>query len=77
MLNETVTTTNLQQIRILVDELESHEPKGTDYSNTLSAIKKVIDDEQKIINNLKQPTAKLKHYEAICTSIVGILSKVA
>ena len=44
MLNETATTTNLQQIRNLVDQLESHEPKGTDYSNTLSAIKKVIDD---------------------------------
>jgi hypothetical protein len=77
MQEETKTTTNLQQIRNLVDKLEAQVPRGTDYSNTMVEIKKVIENEQKIINKLKQPSAKLKHYESICNSIVGILANVS
>ena len=53
MQEETKTTTNLQQIRNLVDKLEAQVPRGTDYSNTMVEIKKVIENEQKIINKIK------------------------
>ena len=70
-------STNLQQIRKLVDVLEAKHPNDVGYTNTLSDIQRVIDDEQEIINGLKQPKAKIRHYESICTTIVGILSKVS
>jgi hypothetical protein len=69
--------TNLQQIRKLVDVLEANPQSGTKYTGTLNDIQTVIDDELKIIDGLKQSKAKIRHYESICTAIVGILSKVA
>ena len=70
-------STNLQQIRKLVDVLEANHFSDQRYTDTLSDIQQVIDNEQEIINGLKQPKAKIRHYESICTSIIGILSKVS
>jgi hypothetical protein len=70
-------STNLQQIRKLVDVLEANHSSDDGYTNTLSDIQRVIDNEQEIISNLKQPKAKIRHYESICATIIGILSKVS
>lgn len=69
-----ICTTNLEKLRILVDQLDSKNVISEEYHQTLKEIEKVIKDEKKIINKLKKTENKLQHYESICTTILSILS---
>jgi hypothetical protein len=69
-----VCYTNLEKLRLLVDELESQNIVSDDYHKTLKEIEKVIRDEKKVISKLKRPENKLQHYETICSTILSILS---
>ena len=64
---------NLQQLKDLVDTLEGQDKISKEYSETLSQIQTLIKEEKKIINKLKRPDAKLKHYESICSGILAII----
>lgn len=69
-----VCSTNLEKLRMLVDQLESKNVVSDEYHHTLKEIERVIKDEKKIISKLKKPENKLQHYESICTTILSILS---
>lgn len=74
MQKETKITTNLEKLRSLVDYLENQEFPGSKYSDALQNIKQVIEDEQKVISNLKRADVKIKHYETICSSIMALIT---
>lgn len=69
-----IGTSNLEKLRVLVDHLETQEFPGAGYSGTLSEIKKVIEDEQKVIKNLTRADSKIKHYETICSTIMALVT---
>jgi hypothetical protein len=68
------TTSNLDKIRELVNHLEQQEFPGENYSGTLTDIKKVIEEEQKVIRNLKRADSKIKHYETMCSAIMALVT---
>jgi hypothetical protein len=69
-----VCSTNLEKLRMLVEELETQNVVSDEYHQTLKEIEKVIKEEKKIISKLKKPENKLQHYETICSTILSILS---
>lgn len=67
--------TNLQKLKILVDELESLSDEDKVYSNVLSEIEKIIQKERTIISNLVKSDKKINHYEKICSTILSLIGK--
>jgi hypothetical protein len=75
MQKETKTTTsNLEKLRELVDHLEKQQFPDELYSGTLADIKQVIEEEQKVIKNLKRADSKIKHYEIMCNAIMALVT---
>lgn len=67
--------TNLQKLKILVDELESLSDEDKVYPNVLSEIEKIIQKERTIISNLVKSDNKINHYEKICSTILSLIGK--
>ena len=67
--------TNLQKLKLLVDELETYELSDKNYSNILSNIVKIIEKERTIISKLVKNDKKINHYEKICSTILSLISK--
>ena len=67
--------TNLQKLKILVDELEFLDTSDSDYTTILSQIEGIIQQERKIISNLERSEKKISHYENICSTILSLISK--
>lgn len=65
---------NLEKLRRLVDELEGGEEMSDLSDSTLSDIENVIKSERSIIEKLKKPDSKLRHYELICNSILTLIA---
>lgn len=70
---KTTQKTNLEQLRDLVEVLETQQRPSDSYDTTLELIQSVINEEQKVINKLKRNDSKIKHYELICSSIMTII----
>ena len=73
--SEGMSKTNLQKLKILVDELETYELSDKNYSNILSNIVKIIEKERAIISKLVKSDKKINHYEKICSAILSLISK--
>jgi hypothetical protein len=58
--------TNLQKLKILVDELESLSDGDKGYTSVLSEIEKI---------NLVKSDKKINHYEKICSTILSLIGK--
>lgn len=67
--------TNLQKLKILVDELESLDSSEVGYPSLLLEIEKIIEKERTIISNLVKSDRKISHYENICSTILSLINK--
>jgi len=67
--------TNLQKLKILVDELEALNLGDDGYTSILSDIEKIIEKERTIISNLVKSDKKINHYEKICSTILSLIGK--
>ena len=68
------TSQNLLQLKNLVEELDKQDHLSDEYHETIKEIKSVINDEENIINKLKEDGSKLRHYQNICKNILSIIA---
>ena len=71
-----VKLSNLEKLKILVEQLENNNVTSDEYRYVLKEIENVIKEEKKVICKLKKSESKLEHYETICASILSLISTV-
>lgn len=65
---------NIMQLKRLIDDLDKQDELSDEYHNTLKEIRSIINSEECVINNLKNPNTKIKHYQNVCKNILSIIS---
>lgn len=65
---------NITKLKHLVNRLEIAPFPSDDYSNILNKIKEIINEEEKIINEIQENDIKIIRYKNLCENIKKIIS---